>query len=486
METELQDVASTPEAASTEVVDSSTTVTEPSGDAGDVTATDAAQSSTQATDADPLEGVPTAEELQQLVEQKVPHSEALARLRPAYEGLKTKLAEYEPLEPWKPIVETIGDPELAKSSYSLITSIHTPSDESPSGFTSRPFIEQIDNESPGTANQLFVDLCSYVYVDENGQQTTPVREMYKAHGLDPDRIDDYRNIDQLRASGIVSQDDLAAIPEKYHPAFKALSTAQREDIIAQRLTDAQGKVTYPAATLDYLQDKAEALEARQWREQDAQAKADAAKAEEAAFEQHLTTTVETATLAKVKSWSDSIHQTLSSQWKPSTDEATNSQEYDKILGILATLQHPGYRFIAERALKSAGASLDGFDELVTQWQAAHSAQIVYSEKKDVWQARREEAKATLAEQRIKIKLNDFALKLAQPTGSRLADASTQQATQLAAASGRFVPAGNGSQQQGFENPYSQNPHPVGSQEYYAFNRKVDREYNLTNASVYGG
>jgi hypothetical protein len=485
MDEEIQDVASTPEAASTEVVDSSTTVTEPSGESqGSVTATDVAQQGTQATEADPLEGVPSAEELQRLIEQKVPHSEALARLRPAYEGLKTKLAEYEPLESWKPLVEQIGDPELAKSSYSLITSIHTPSEESPSGFTSRPFIEQIDQESPGTANQIFVDLCSYVYTDENGQRTTPVREMYKAHGLDPDRIDDYRNIDQLRASGVVTQEDLTAIPEKYHGAFRALSTPQREDIMAQRQTDVNGKVTYPAATLDYLQDKTEALEARQWREQDTQAKAAQKQQEEAAFEQHVTQAVETDVLAKVKSWNDSIHQNLSSQWKPSSDAAQNDLEYAKVLSTLATLQFPAYRFVAENALKSVGVSLDGFDDLVNQWQASRSAYVVFNEKKDVWQAKREEAKATQAEQRILIKLNDYALKLAQVSGNRLQSQSEQTTSQLAAASSRFVPSGNGATQQGFQNPYEQNPHSVGSPEYYAFNRKVDREYSLTNASVF--
>lgn len=83
-------------------------------------------------------------------------------------------------------------------------------------------------------------------------------------------------------------------------------------------------------------------------------------------------------------------------------------------------------------------------------------------------------------------MNDYALKLAQVSGSRL-QAQAQQATnQLAAATGRFVPAGNGTTQQGFQNPYEQNPHPIGSQEYYAFNRKVDREYNLTGASMFGG
>lgn len=485
MEAAIADVSTESQGATESTVAESSTVVETSGESqGSVNATEEAQG-TQETPADVLEGLPTLEELKAQAEQKVPMAQGLYNVRAELERVRPMLKEYEALDTWKPIAETIGDPQLAQSAYSLISAIHTPFEGNPSGYTTKPFIEQIDTESPGTANQLFVELASYVYEDENGQRTTPTREMYKAHGLNPDRIDDYRNIDSLRASGVVTQEDLTAIPDKYHPAFRALSTAQREDIVAQRQTDASGKVSYPLATLDYLQDKAEALEAREWREQDAKAKADVKVAEDKAFEQHIATTVETKTLEKVKSWSNAIHQSLSSH-RLATDDTQNNLEYMKILSTIATLQSPAYRFIAEDALKAVGASLEGFDELINQWQAAYSAQIVFSEKKDQWQAKREEAKASLAEQRITIKLNDYARRLAESNGDRLKTQSEQVASQLAAASGRFVPNGNGTTQQGFQNPYSQNPHSVGTEEYYAFNRKVDREYKVTGASMFGG
>jgi hypothetical protein len=483
METELQDVASTPEAASTEVVDSSTTVTEPSGESqGSVTATDATQQSTPTTEADPLEGVPSVDELSKLVEQKVPYSEALARLRPAYEGLKTKLAEYEPLESWKPIAETIADPALAQSAYELVNALYTPSTDNPSGFDPRPFLEKVETDSPGTIDQLFSTICSFP-IQIDGQQTTVVRELYKAHGLNPDRIDDYRNIDNLRVSGIVTDADLAKIPEKYHEAFKALPEDARTDILAL-------KESNPALADQYLRNAASSLAAERFETQQREREQQAQQQQEQELARQVETAVTQGVHSKIETWSGSIHQSLSSQWKPSTDEATNDLEYAKVMGTLAALQSPApaYRAIAEKALTKAGASLDGFDDLVNQWQASYSAAVTYEQlgQKDSIPAKRAAAQATQAEQRLLIKLNDYALKLAQPTSSRIADASVQRANQLAAAAGRFVPNGNGAAQQGFQNPYEQNPHPVGSQEYYAFNRKIDREYQLTNASVYDG
>lgn len=482
METELQDISTDSQGAAESTAADSSPVTETSGESlASVTGTEEAQSAQVAqTEVDPLEGVPSTEELAKLVEQKVPHSKALARLRPAYEGLKSQLAEYKALDSWKPLVETVGDPQLAQSSYELISSIHTPSEESLSGFTAVPFLQRIEQESPGTLNQIYADISAFPITDEQGQPTTVVREMYKAHGLNPDRIDEYRNIDKLRASGVVTEVELGKVPEQYRDAFKSMSQAAREDLLD--LMDSK-----PLVAEEQLRNARSALEAQQFRERDEQAKAAQTKAEETQFQQRVEQAVTTDVTTKVKSWNDSIHQNLSSQWKPFGEDAgANGLEYAKVLSVLATLQSPAYRFVAEQALKQVGASIEGFDDLANQWQAARSKFVVFSEMKDQWQAKRAESEASLAEQRLLIKLNDYALKLAEHKGNGLAAVSQQTATQLAAAQGRFVPSGNGQTQQGFQNPYEQNPHPVGSQEYYAFNRKVDREYQLTNASVFSG
>jgi hypothetical protein len=486
METATADVeVESQTSASTEAAESSTAAGTSGEQQPSVTGTEAvsaaqsAQPAQTTQEVDPLEGVPTVEELQQLVQQKVPHSEALARLRPAYEGLKGQYGELQTsFEPWKPVVETIGDPQLAQSAYELISSIHTPSPENPSGFTSRPFLEKIEQESPGTIDQIFAEICSFP-LDIDGQRTTVVRELYKAHGLNPDRIDDYRNIDSLRASGVVTDADLNRIPEQYRDAFKSMSQAAREDLLG--LLDAS-----PVLAEEHLRNAKHALDAQQFRERDEQTKAEQAKAAQQQFEQQVSQAVTQDIQTEVESISNSIHQSLSSQWKPSTDEAQNSLEYAKILSTIATLQNPGYRFVAEKALKAADANIDGIDDLINQWVERRSAYTTYTQMGDQWQAKRALSESSLAKQKLLIKLNDYALKLAQFSGNRLQSASQQTVNQLETASSRFVPNGNGNQQQGMTNPYAQNPHTIGSPEYYAFNRKVDREFQLTNASAYGG
>jgi hypothetical protein len=62
--------------------------------------------------------------------------------------------------------------------------------------------------------------------------------------------------------------------------------------------------------------------------------------------------------------------------------------------------------------------------------------------------------------------------------------ASQQAGQLQAATARFVPSGSQAQQ-GSTNPYEDNPYPIGSQEYFAYNRRLDKEYKLTGASMFG-
>jgi hypothetical protein len=312
--------------------------------------------------------------------------------------------------------------------------------------------------------------------------------MYRAHGLDPDRLEDYRNIDTLRASGVVTAEDLGAIPDKFHDAFRALSPAQREDILAQKQTDNLGKNSYPPAVLDYLQDKAEALEARQWREQDQKAKQEAIEAQQAKFQQDVAQAVEQDIVTESQAIYDSIHKSLSSQVTFSSDATVNSLECDKILSVVANLQspYPIYRDMATRALKAVGVDVNGFGELASRYEHERGKYVALkaSGQENTWDGQDALSKSETAKQQILARANDYALKLAKAGGDRAATAAAQTGSQLEAATARFVPSGTGQAQQGNANPYMNNPHPVGSQEYYAFNRQIDKQYNLNGASVF--
>jgi hypothetical protein len=392
-----------------------------------------------------------------------------------------RLDGYKPLDAWKETATTIGDPQIALSAHQLISAIHTPAPDSPSGYTSLPFLQQMETQSPGSVDQIFADTLGVQVPDlETGEPSTVVRNLFKSYGLNPDRVEDYRNIDTLRASGVVSAEDISQIPEKYHAAFKSLSQTVREDLLAMRESN-------PAAMEEYLRNAQDALEARQWRERDEQARQKAAEQQEAQWREEVQQTIYTDLETESKSMGDSIYQNLSSQFKFSADDGVDELEKVKILSVIGNLQSPipFYREMATRALKQAGVEPAGFAEALNRWEERRIAYTQYKAMGDQLQAQRAGSEANLARQQILAKANDYVLRVAAKTGERAATQATAAKTQLAAASARFVPSGNGNVQQGTTNPYAQNPHPVGSQEYYAFNRQVDREYNLTNASAYG-
>lgn len=481
-----QDVSTDTVGAADSTVADPSTAQQTAGDSqGGVNATAEAQTGTQQgqVETDPLQDVPTVEELTKLAEQKIPHAAALARLRPAYEGLKTQLGEYQSLEPWKQVATTIGDPALAQSAHELVSAIHTPSQDFqnfPGGYDPTPFLQKIDQESPGTAATMFSALLRFPDTDPQGGKSTVVREFLRDLGLEPDRMDDYRNIDKLRASsGVVTAADLAKISAPYHDAFKGMSQAAQEEIL-DLLDDS------PALAEEYLRNAERARASERFEQEHKDREAQARQEEETKLHQRIETSVQNDITAEVKALSDSIHQSLSSQWKPSSDDAVNSLEYAKILSTIATLQNPAYRFVAEQALKSVGVDLAGFDDLANRWLERRSAYVTFNQTGDKWQSQRALSDATLARQQMLVKLNNYALRLAKAGGDRLQSAASQVEQSLAAASGRFVPNGNGNGAQGgFQNPYAQNPHQVGSQEYYAFNRNVDKQFKLDNASVFG-
>jgi len=484
MDEAILDVASTPDAAVETVADSSSAVVETSGESqGGVTATDGSATSTEVEtqgETDPLKDIPTLEELQAQVAQKVPYAQALAQLRPAYEIAKSQLESYKPLEPWKGLAETIGDPAIVQSAYDLVSSIHTPDATSTSGFSARPFLERIEAESPGTLDQIFVDILPIPITTADGQQSTVVMELIKSWGLDPNRLDDYRNIDTLRASGVITADDLAQIPDKYHDTFRAMSESAREDLIDLIKSK-------PLVADEMLRNAQDALEARQYRERDEQARQQAAQEAQQQFERDVTQAQEQDISGRIQFLHDSVHQGLKSH-AFSSDPTINALEHSKILGILANLHNPFpvYRQMAEQTLKTAGVDITGYYDLVNVYEQERAKFVRYDKMGDQMQAPRAKAAATQAEQRILTKLNAWAGVLAKASGNRAAEAAAAQEGALATASARFIPNGNGTAQQGAQNPYAANPHPFNSPEYRVWNKKMDVEVGLTKAQMFGG
>ncbi len=407
-----------------------------------------------------------------------PHVQAVKQLRGE---LRNRDQEF---KPWKEVVSTIGDPSIAKDYYELMEGLRTPLPDNPNEFTTRPFLEKLDSLSPGIANQLFYDSLNYQVADEQGRVDTMLRHLYRAHGLDPDRIEDYRNIDTIRASGAVTSDDLAGIPERFHGAFRALSSAQRDDFILQK--DANGQ--YSLASMEYLQDKAEALEARQWRTQQDEAAKRFAQEQQQAFEGRVETEVVEDITSVAQSIHDSILENMSSPESGVTFSSDPTQDYlakEGILSIVANIQSPlpYQKKMALAAFQKAGIALNGYEEKLNVLEQKRATYVRETARGDVLQARRAKADADIAEQQVRTLANDYALRLAKVTSQRVATAASQQNGQLAAATARYVPSGS-QVQGGSTNPYENNPYQVGTQEYFAHIKKLDRELKVGGAAMW--
>ena len=475
------DVAPPPSAdAGSASVDSSTTTETSTAQTGqpssDVIADDgSATAGTQV--ADPLAGIPTLEEAQKLMEQNVPNAEAVVRLRTA---LNERDELYKPLETWKPLAEKNLDPSLLSDAYEMVTGLHSrvidpvTQQEVPDRFTTRPFLEKLETDSPGTTDQLFSDLLTFQVQGPNGPETM-VRNLVRSWGLDPDRIEDYRNIDaRVPSSGFVTPDQLVGIDPELHDAFKALSQVQREDILAMK---DQGTNTYPPAALEYLNDKAEALEARKFREQFAQQQETAKQEAQAKFEQETQEAVTKDISTVVETMHDSIQKRLSSQWQPSSDEVQSEIEYAKVMGSLFSLLDPGLRKATTKALERAGVPLDPkFDGLVAALEAERTAVVRHARYGDRLQAGQAQSRANLAQNQLLAMLENYAMALAQPSANRLQANAQNLVASLNGATARHVPTnGNTSLNSGPRNPYDENPHPLGTQEYKAWNQRLDRQ-----------
>lgn len=439
-----------------------------SATAGDVTAV---EGQSVEKEADPLDGLPTQEELDAQAAQNVPYAKALSQLRAAYTASKSEL---EPLSTWKPLAEKNLDPSLLSDAYEMVTGLHSKvidpatQQEIPDRYTTVPFLQKLETASPGTTDQLFSDLLTFQVDGPNGPESM-VRNLVRSWGLNPDRIDDYRNIDaRVPSSGVVSPDELQKIEPKDHAAYKTLPASLRgawdsieDDEKAYHLRTAQSAINAQSLEERIEADKKVAQE-------QAQAK----------FEQETEHAVRQDISSVVETMHDSIQTRLSSQWKPSSDDVQSEIEYAKVMGSLFSLLDPGLRKATTKALERAGAPLDPkFDGLVQALEAERTNVVRHTRHGDRLQAGQAQSRANMAQNQLLAMLENYAMALAQPSANRLQANSQNLVAQLnGATAARYLPAGAALQPQANANPYEL---PAGivpfTEEARAYRAQVDRQ-----------
>lgn len=400
-----------------------------------------------------------------------PHGQNIAQLRQHARTLDADLRTFKgEYEPWKPLVEQIGDPEQAKYYHETFSGLHQPvvdpNTNQPTGrYSSLSGLQRMEKEQPGIVDEIFSDLLVMRVPDESGKMDTLLNHLYRSNGLDPSRLDDYKNIDARTVNGLVTAEELAAVPPQYQAAYKRLPESLRG--VWKDLSDSEKQY--------HLDTSKTALDTEELRQQIAnrerQETENAQRELSARVEQKQLESLSTHTQTIYKSIRDNI----SSQIKFSeADEALNSAQLGGIMTKLYCAIDPAASFLVEDEFKAAGVNLDFPDakwqEVIEAFTDADSQAVKLAEEGQIADARKARTKANGYQAKIVARLNSAGLALAERASGHIVTKS-----QIPGATARISPNGQAMSQNGNGNPYGDNPHPLGSPEYKAFNRSLDRQ-----------
>lgn len=213
------------------------------------------------------------------------------QLRQAYATAKTDAGEYAKHKDVIEQINSLGGFERIQQQAELggLLFSQIQSEDGSVDFTAEPFIEHLAGESPHTLGEI-VWKGIHQANPYNPEETIGHAFVRDYLGLNPDLLDTYRQIQNPQDAqkflaqagygnaGAATAEELAAIPSQFHDAFKSLSPRQREEL--SLIPDEDTK-------LSFLQDKADALQARQFIEQQKAEKETQRQEAQRQFEQRI-------------------------------------------------------------------------------------------------------------------------------------------------------------------------------------------------------
>lgn len=206
--------------------------------------------------------------------------EAIREMRRAIRERDDELAQFrqtlEPIQQW-------GGPEVVQQGMQLMSELFRPATDPATGqplldqygipqVDPRGFVNLLAQESSGTLLALGDALLEASLPNGRPVIDVIVRDVF---GLNPDLMDTYRQISSPQAAagmgllGDITPEELEEIPAQYHKAYQAMTSVERENIA--RLDEATRNM--------FLKNANEALESRQFRQQQLQQQQAAAEAQ---------------------------------------------------------------------------------------------------------------------------------------------------------------------------------------------------------------
>lgn len=359
-----------------------------------------------------------------------PHYQAMVAQRTNLRTLAASFKELEPLRGYSelgPISTIQPKVDLANKLYSPLTDaqgrpVLDPATRLPH-VTTLPFLQYLDEKSPGMPERLLADLLDFETADVTG-----TRQKMSLQVLDywDKRYPDWwkrRYGSQIAPiSTGITEDELADVPKQYHEGYRLIPPSIRHALSA-----------YDEA------DRIRLLE-------DYQSKADAAKAGLAAVEADKQREFEDAqrlqahVFTKQREYLQTIRQerftalsqALAKRFSFSEDAAINTVMHGVLGAALANLTDPDVDFIGkEKILAPLGLSLDQkFQSALNSFYVSAASKVAYEIAGDEVQAATFEREANAAADQLSARLAIIALAIAAKMGSKQAEEAAKLAVSL--------------------------------------------------------
>ncbi len=348
------------------------------------------------------------------------HYQALVDQRGHLRTLSKAVRELTPLKE----LAKLGSPtalrgklELANKLYSPMIDPTTrqpridPATQTPY-ITTRPFIEHLDQNSPGMPEQLLADLLDYQTEVNGVPKKMSLQVLDYWDGKFPGWWKQRYGSQIAPITGAVTPEELAAFPSQYHEGIMLMPIGLRSSLSAY--DDAE-----QVRILEDYKGKAEtkAKEA---------ADKTAATAKEATDAQRLQVYIQQEQSkyfdAVRRERFSAISQTLAKQLTFSEDAVTNSVMHGSVGTILWNLIDPDGRFIAEETiLKPLGFKLDvSFNAALNRFNTNAANAVAYAISGDNIKAADCEAEAQDAADQLVAKLGIIGLEVARRMGAKQA------------------------------------------------------------------
>jgi hypothetical protein len=388
-----------------------------------------------------------------LAAQTYPHAQGLRDQRQQIRTLTRALKEQSQGSQDYAAYQQLGSPETLQAAVAISELLYSPLTDGQGNpvfdpktqtpyITTAPFLQHLDEVSPGMPEQLLTDLLAFQPMDEQGRATAPLYEQVLNYW-------DQRNPGWWRQrygvsatptyTRTVSAQELADIPTEYHEAYKQLPPSVRNAWAAYEEED-------QALMLHREKENLERNVRDQQRQQEDEQRAERERQQYLVYLRQQ----QDGYFGQVRRERFSvIANQLAQQVTFSADPATDTVMRGSVLTLMSNLLDPDWRFVSEDALKAMGIQLgQQFDAALNTFNLNANNRVAYELAGDKGQAMKAEEKANDAANFLTTKLGVIALAAAKKMGAQQKAAAATQAAAVAGATTGLPNAGMGTSPNG--------------------------------------